>query len=274
MTISNPFSVQSRIKELSSKANMPLAEMSFGDLSHVLIELSILAYFDPEGAVKWGTEIGFTRTTQLNIDDNLSVSIFSNSTDIVVSFRGSYNVQNFVEDVEFKLVSDGKLPGKVHDGFLSDFNKLWDAIVPVLDTTKQLWVTGHSLGGALAAIAAVRASRRVGPNVNGLMTFGQPRIGNLDYVSKLYTTSNRYVNNADIVPHLPTIKMGFIHFGEEHYINSTGIVINNKSIWSRLWQFKDRVINTLQFGLHDHDVLLYRDAIIRTLNQERANGKR
>lgn len=273
MAISNPFLVQSRISELTSKADKPLAEMSFGERSHVLVELAILAYFDLAGTVKWGTEIGFTRTTQLDVDDNLSVSIFSNTTDIVVSFRGTYNIPNFVEDVEFKLIADGKLPGKVHDGFISDFNKLWETILPVLDTKKHLWVTGHSLGGAMAAIAAVRASRRVSPNVNGLVTFGQPRIGDAAYVADLYTVAHRYVNDADIVPRLPPVAMGFVHFGEEHYINAAGYVMDN-NLWSRFKRFRDGLLSILQHGLEDHDILLYRAAIIRTLNQERANGER
>lgn len=51
----------------------------------------------------------------------------------------------------------------------------------------QIWVTGHSLGGALATIASGEMISHYGIDSNRilLMTFGQPRVGNEKYSRKL-----------------------------------------------------------------------------------------
>uniref|UniRef100_A0A1I7ZCH7 Lipase_3 domain-containing protein n=1 Tax=Steinernema glaseri TaxID=37863 RepID=A0A1I7ZCH7_9BILA len=71
--------------------------------------------------------------------------------------------------------------------------------------------TGHSLGGALASIAAMRCvldGRRTTEQVK-LVTFGQPRVGNVDFAMKhdeLVPYSFRVVHRLDVVPHLPACK--------------------------------------------------------------------
>jgi predicted lipase len=69
-------------------------------------------------------------------------------------------------------------------------------------------VTGHSLGGALAAICAldlVLSDITTGENLE-LITFGEPRVGNAEYAAamdKYVPQSYRVVNKRDLVPHLP-----------------------------------------------------------------------
>ena len=63
-----------------------------------------------------------------------------------------------------------------------------------------LYITGHSLGGALALIA----TKLVAPDVNGACyTFGAPRVGNYEYFRKIKTPVYRVVNSADVVPRVP-----------------------------------------------------------------------
>ena len=66
-------------------------------------------------------------------------------------------------------------------------------------------VTGHSLGGALAAFASVDIHKNIGV-VNKVYTYGQPRIGNQNmatFMSSVIPNTYRVVNYADIVTHLP-----------------------------------------------------------------------
>jgi hypothetical protein len=72
-----------------------------------------------------------------------------------------------------------------------------------LTPTGQLWITGHSKGGAIAALAAVRLQAEgVTPRI---VTFGAPKVGDEDFAAAYDArfTHTRYEYADDIVPHLP-----------------------------------------------------------------------
>jgi hypothetical protein len=83
---------------------------------------------------------------------------------------------------------------------------------------KRLWVTGHSLGGALAKLWALWAVAR-GHEVAGVYTFGQPRVGDASfatlYNSVLRDRSFRVVHADDIVPRVPWMLSRYRHAGHE-----------------------------------------------------------
>lgn len=99
------------------------------------------------------------------------------------------------------------------------------------DKLEGLYITGHSLGGALAVIAA--ALLHVTPELEGLRqrlrgvyTYGQPRVGHTDFAEQMEREFGdrlfRHVYGNDVVPRLPPRTMGpFAHFGTE-YISSEG----------------------------------------------------
>ena len=73
-------------------------------------------------------------------------------------------------------------------------------------------VTGHSLGGALATLAAIDISRLTSQTY--LWTYGSPRVGNKNFytlVQNAFRVSYRVVNNRDMVPHLPPRNYDFWH---------------------------------------------------------------
>jgi esterase/lipase len=88
-------------------------------------------------------------------------------------------------------------------------------------------VTGHSLGGSIAALAALDLvlSKVVTSENMQLYTFGEARVGNkvyADTMDKYVINSYRVVHYADIVPHLPPhdlIVMNFMHHSEEIWYN-------------------------------------------------------
>lgn len=88
----------------------------------------------------------------------------------------------------------------VHSGFLEEVEKLWDKISEDIDkhaSTKPVWVTGHSLGGAMATLAGMKHP------FEAVTTFGEPRVGrkiNLAFQARNHT---RYVNGTDPVTKLP-----------------------------------------------------------------------
>ena len=74
----------------------------------------------------------------------------------------------------------------------------------------QIWVTGHSLGGAMASLASTWLGfNKIAPRKNIILyTFGMPRVGNYRYAlqhDRLVNNSWTVVNGDDLVPHFPTL---------------------------------------------------------------------
>jgi predicted lipase len=151
----------------------------------------------------------------------------------VIVFRGTDYVVNWIQDLMiykvdaeydcgyYPPIPPHKKPKKrkcmVHSGFKMDWlsvrEQVLNATAEMLDKypTAQIWVAGHSLGGALAALCAVdlqvvyKESSSTPKQVN-LFTLGQPRVGNQDFsdfVWEQLPTATRVVHQNDVVPHLP-----------------------------------------------------------------------
>ena len=86
----------------------------------------------------------------------------------------------------------------------------------------NIFVTGHSLGGALALFAALDIKKTFAREVT-LYTYGQPRVGNKvfsDYVFSFLDESYvRLVNSNDPVPKVPPTDYNFKHAGNEVWYN-------------------------------------------------------
>jgi pimeloyl-ACP methyl ester carboxylesterase len=102
---------------------------------------------------------------------------------------------------------------EIHSGYLDAFDLVRGEIEPTLKNTPydQLFITGHSLGGALAMVT----TRILASGITGACyTFGAPPIGTVDIQDKLKTPIYEIINEIDIVPRLPnpwmTTGMGFL----------------------------------------------------------------
>lgn len=106
--------------------------------------------------------------------------------------------------------------GKVHRGFAGALDRVWTQIEGQLDRLDMpVLFAGHSLGAALATLAA---SRRP-PDT--LYTFGSPRVGDADFAASMAkTVVYRYVNCCDVVAHLPPAV--YQPVGTLRYIDSNG----------------------------------------------------
>lgn len=110
--------------------------------------------------------------------------------------------------------------GRAHGGFHAALAALWPQLEPWLASVPRWWCTGHSLGGALAALAALRL-QRAGHTVAGIITFGQPRCGDLDTAQALNALPMlRIVNACDLVPRLPPARLGFKHGGQRLHLDA------------------------------------------------------
>ena len=139
----------------------------------------------------------------------------------ILVFRGSSDLYDWITNLDIKMTrwSGG---GEVHEGFVKSLKVVWPKISQRLRSAAQpVYVVGHSLGGALAVMAALRLKEKV----KAVYTFGAPRLGNLEFVKtadgmKIY----RVVNHLDVVPTVPpSFKLlEFRHAGQLHYMTHDG----------------------------------------------------
>ena len=160
---------------------------------------------------------------------------------IIVSCRGTEPTQfrDILADLKTIPVRHPRA-GRVHQGFKEYTDLVFDEIIAHVKKMRKkdenVFVVGHSLGGAMAVLVAEGLSN-AGVPVKELRTFGQPRVGNREFRRHLEGCDIgryiRYVNNNDIVTSVPPSAFGFVHGGNLHYINYHGN-IRNFTAWQRI----------------------------------------
>ncbi|CAB3396692.1 unnamed protein product [Caenorhabditis bovis] len=157
---------------------------------------------------------------------------------IYVIFRGSRTIIQVLlegwDQIKYQPFLD---MGMVHSYFFHAHNVLWPSLVEILNSTKYqnygITFTGHSLGGALASLAAVRTVKegyRSGNDIK-VVTFGQPRVGNFEYAmiyDQLVPNSYRVVYRKDIVPHFPACLKNASKEAVDHNSRACDAEFNNR----------------------------------------------
>lgn len=120
---------------------------------------------------------------------------------LVLAFRGTESVQDAYTDAK-AVLRDHPDGGRVHSGFFEAYNEISGQIEEALKEhpALPLYITGHSLGGALALLA----TKHIGSQSTGATyTFGAPRVADDDFYKGIKTPIYRIVNAADAVPRVP-----------------------------------------------------------------------
>ena len=192
---------------------------------------SELAYLAAEqGAVEFRRQLGLQ--AELVSQNNTQAYVCQNDEAIVIAFRGSEsfltldgfrdwlltNARNFLVLPEGQLGTDFAAAGvgaRFHSGFMSAVADIWEPLFAKVDLEfskleRPVWVTGHSLGGALALLCGWRLHRHF-ISIHQICTFGAPMIGNdaaaAAFVREFPNRVFRYVDIGDIVPRLPTMSL-------------------------------------------------------------------
>lgn len=136
--------------------------------------------------------------------------VLRNEATVVVAFRGSAQPGDWIANVNVGPAPVPGTRGLVHAGFWNALDHVWTDLARCLERERHgrsLWFTGHSLGGALAVLAVARLRLGEGVPVDGLYTYGQPRVGDAAFCASLAEDFGerwfRYVHHRDIVPHVP-----------------------------------------------------------------------
>lgn len=194
----------------------------------------------------------YSSTIKYFIDDkdsDIQVGITINDIKkrLCVIFRGSESRKDLFYDIMFIKKNLGK-GVRVHRGFYKQlyknntFNKLYFSLFDLLrkNPDYEIYITGHSLGGALSILFGYELSLIIPDNIK-IISFASPRVGNYYFKKSFENQSNLYhcriVNNKDIVTSLPMIN--YFHTGDNIclYNNNIEFKKNSEIKWWRYLPF-------------------------------------
>lgn len=202
-------------------------------------------------------EVGLEYVDAIEADDHF-VYIARRGNELFLTFRGSCNGQNVRTDLDYNTCSHAlaafeqesglRMPEgiKLHRGFLEAWRVLREPVIDKIEALMnpatgqaprlpaqagggpggrlKLYVTGHSMGGAISQLASwelahrLRAGRaRTRYGIHRTYTFAAPRVGNCAFARHFGQTFPRAADHwalqaaADAVPHLPFAAWGFQH---------------------------------------------------------------
>ena len=230
--------------------------------------------------------------------------IFRTDECVVLAFRGTQEMRDWTTNLNTKLrnftirragkTTLSSYKGRVHTGFFLGWAEIERDVLAQLErwqTTDNtngvskplppLLITGHSLGGALATMAAA-ALHENGFDVAGLYTFGQPRVGDLTFSRQLNKNLSgkvfRFINNNDVVPHIPppfSLRNPlhlYGHLGTVKYFNSRGLLMANyKAINRAIDSLTSFAKGLFELGfdlIADHNMSYYIDYLDKALQAE------
>lgn len=226
--------------------------------------------------------------------------IVANKDMAILAFRGTEATS--IKDIEADadaVITTCSSGGNIHSGFNSAYNEVGIDIQNRLrqDDLKNipLYITGHSLGGALATIGAKRLTHPLG-GIAACYTYGSPRVGNDVWGSTIKAPIYRLVNAADFVTMLPPGDVpitilgrlarivpnlgkriqryllqyfgGYLHVGNMRYMTNcaTSDYSNVKLLYSVSWFYRIRALRhkllPYKKVLTDHSIATYRKKLL------------
>ncbi|KAK4530730.1 hypothetical protein CCYA_CCYA05G1587 [Cyanidiococcus yangmingshanensis] len=248
----NAAQVAESVEQLIRESDIPPGELREWDELQRRVTDEITCYKDTERLMfvkHVGTDTEFYIWRSPSVEPNRR---------LVFAFRGTVQMswRDFITDAKLNQVDfseESRVEGaRVHAGFAEAFRSIRDTVRRVvlhfvekcreegtLSTEGlELFFTGHSLGAALATLAAlditrvleergIRTSQGTGKGVRIRMyNFGSPRVGNAVFArtfNELVPDAYRVVNDADVVARLPrTLSFDYHHIGSTVLVNADG----------------------------------------------------
>jgi triacylglycerol lipase len=229
--------------------DLHLREEPLGNLesARFLCEASALAYLPAEEGTQAFRDVLGLEARLFSVD-NTQGWLAVDDANIVVAFRGTESATTLdglkdillTDAVNLLVVPEGRLGhdlsaagvgARFHKGFADAIAEIWPPLGSAIEeelrkADRPVWITGHSLGGALALYAAWLLKRKFIP-VHEVCTFGAPMIGNKiaceafdrEFAGRIF----RYVNGRDPVPKLPSMSLvanEFLHVEQERFLGT------------------------------------------------------
>ena len=140
--------------------------------------------------------------------DDVAFDVKQDNGITIIIIRGTANQSNLQSDIDVRLVRDDELGIYLHKGFRDASVSVMSNIEIGITINHTVYVTGHSLGGAIAQIIGMWLHKR-GHNVQ-VFSYGSPKVSN-QIMSSGQPTHWRVVRRSDPVPFTPP--WPFFHTG-------------------------------------------------------------
>ncbi|MFI1256568.1 lipase family protein [Streptomyces netropsis] len=246
--------------------------------AYAMARAAELAYHGREDIERQAAEWGFDRvrhhwtrfTPPFPLEDTQAYTMASDHM-IVTAFRGTElkQLRDWLSDATTPPWPGPGGKGFVHYGFGEALQSVYPDVAGTLaelrDNGQTLWLTGHSLGGALAMLAGSRLHFE-DPHLtaDGIYTFGQPRTCDRLLAGahdKAFTKRMfRFVNNNDVVAQLPP-EPAYHHVQALRYIDTAGKVRDTMPVLAGLGDrakgFTEDVWSPAGDGVRDHPIARY-----------------
>lgn len=216
---------------------------------------------------------GFIGVTGAN-KNSAQAALIEHENYLCMAFRGTNELADWVDNIN--AFRESVLFGEFHRGFWNSVEDVWEVLYTKYNELRKqkkrpLFLTGHSLGGAMATIAASRFIHQDKP-FTSVYTYGQPRALGRE-TSRIYNSEvggrhHRFQNNEDIVTRVPARLMGYSHVGASLYIDGEQKIHNDPGFWFRFLDVVDDAMDTFKEkgrtgAISDHDMDLYLAAVSR-----------
>jgi len=201
-------------------------------------------------------------------DTDTQAFLAKNADYAVLAFRGSQEKKDFVTDA--KALKTKVVEGGIHQGFVGAYTSIMKDIkaeIAKLPRDLPLYITGHSLGAALATVATQYLEKEIieeskaplKDQIAACYTFGSPRVGDELFGERLKSPVYRIVNTRDVVTVVPLLAMGYKHVGDVRFLGTkendiqTGIPIIRRTLF-----FLGAIFMLFGPLVGDHGIVKYR----------------
>ena len=207
--------------------------------------------------------------------NSAQAALVAHETYLALVFRGTDEGADWIDNLNAFL--EQALFEAFHRGFLNSVLDIWDTLFGLyskLNAQKPrgLFITGHSLGGAMATVASSILIHQ-DEAFTSTYTFGQPRVVTRDTARMYNVEANsktyRFQNNNDIVTRAPARVMGYSHVGKLLYITQQRQIHQDPGLWLKFLDNASGEMDSLKEkgigAVEDHGREHYLDAV-RTCN--------